>query len=253
MARADQRTYGGDTPAQRAVWRLRSRGCWADAAALLEARAADECGPAVQRAALLAERCMYTGKGWEAAEEALRAAEARAGDDTERGLAACERGQLAYTATVLRVHDRADEARAALGRAAALLAPASRARAVLDYRRGLVAEHLSGHPDWARAAYRRAHEAAAEHGDDLLRSFTWRHLAGLALRDGDMKEARHGFTESLRLREEIGFLVGMAPALVTLAEVHPEPEAQRLRTEAGRLFRLLGGIPSWLAGRLATA
>jgi hypothetical protein len=104
-----------------------------------------------------------------------------------------------------------------------------------------------------RAPTRRPHDAAAEHGDDLLRSFTWRHLAGLALRDGDMKEARHGFTESLRLREELGFLVGMAPALVTLADVHPEPEAQRLRTEAGRLFRLLGGIPSWLAGRLATA
>ncbi len=42
----------------------------------------------------------------------------------------------------------------------------------------------------------------------------------------------------------------MAPALVSLAEVQPEPAATRLREEAGRLFRLLGGVPSWLADRL---
>ncbi|MGW6097739.1 hypothetical protein ACWFRK_26035, partial [Streptomyces sp. NPDC055157] len=41
----------------------------------------------------------------------------------DRGAAACERGQLAYAATVLGVRDRADEARSALGRAAALLSP----------------------------------------------------------------------------------------------------------------------------------
>lgn len=254
--------FGGHAPAERpdtaspvdrAVWRLRSRGCWEDAAALLETYAATEPAAAVRRAALLVERCMFTAEGWAPAEEALRAAEALAGGDEERGAAACERGQLAYAATVLGVRDRADEARAALGRAAALLPPHTRVRGTLDYRRGLLAEHLSETPQSARAAYRRAHAAATSHGDGLLCSFTWRHLAGLALRAGEPAEARHGFRESLRLREELGFLIGMAPALIALADVEPEPEAGRLREEAARLFRLLGGVPTWLAGQLPTA
>ncbi len=242
-------TVWGDDPVQIAVWRLRSRGCWTDAAALLEPDAS-RAGPALQRASLLVERCLFTEQGWPEAEDALRTAEAVARDDDERGAAACERGQLAYASTVLGIRDRADEARAALGRAAALLAPDSRARPLLDFRRGLVAEHLADSPQSAHAAYRRAHAGATSHGDVLLLSHTWRHLAGLALRDGELAEARHGFAESLRIREELGFLIGTAPALVALAEAEPEPEAARLRAEAARLFRLLGGVPTWLAGQL---
>jgi hypothetical protein len=193
---------------------------------------------------------LFTETGWPDAEDALRAAEAMARSDDERGAAACERGQLAYASTVLGIRDRADEARSALGRAAALLGPAAPGRPLLDFRRGLIAEHLADSPDAARAAYRRAHAGAAAHGDVLLLSFTWRHLAGLALRDGELVEARHGFAESLRIREELGYLVGTAPALVALAEAEPEPEAAHLRDEARRLFRLLGGIPTWLADQL---
>ncbi|MET9291448.1 hypothetical protein [Streptomyces sp. NPDC003077] len=236
-----------------AVWRLRSRGCWDDAAALLEPHAAHHAPAALRRAALLVERCMFTATGWAAAEDALRTAEALAADDEERGAAACERGYLAYAATVLGVRDRADEARSALGRAAALLAPTSSGRALLDFRRGLVAEHLADSPQAARAAYRRAHAGATAHGQELLLSFTWRHLAGLALRDGEVAEARHGFAESLRIREELGFLIGTAPALAALADAAPEPEAERLRVEAARLFRLMGGVPTWLADHLTTA
>lgn len=245
--------FGGDTPSERAVWRLRSRGCWDDAAALLEPRAAAEFAAAQHRAALLVERCMYTAEGWAEAEDALRTVEAVAGDDDERGAAACERGQLAYASTVLGVRDRADEARAALGRAAALLTPTAEGRALLDFRRGLIAENLGDNPQAAKAAYRRAHAGATAHGNALLCSFTWRHLAGLALRDGELAEARHGFTESLQLRERLGFLVGMAPALVALSDAQPaeSEEGTRLRAEAGRLFRLLGGVPVWLAPQLS--
>ncbi|MFF8726131.1 hypothetical protein ACF073_06525 [Streptomyces sp. NPDC015171] len=237
----------GDDPLQTAVWRLRSRACWVDAAALLPA---DGAAPALQRAALLVERCLYTERGWQEAEDALRIAEALAHGDEERGAAACERGQLAYAATLHRVRDRVDEARAALGRAAALIPPGSAGRALLDFRRGLLAENLTRSPQAARAAYRRAHASAAAHADQLLLSFTWRHLAGLALRDGELAEARHGFTESLRIREELGYLVGTAPALASLAETEEEPEASRLREEAARLFRLLGGVPTWLTHQL---
>ncbi|MEV4230272.1 hypothetical protein AB0J81_24870 [Streptomyces bobili] len=238
----------GDDPLQTAVWRLRSRACWADAAALLPP---DSAAGAVQRAALFVERCLYTEQGWQEAEDALRTAEALAHSDEERGAAACERGHLAYTATVHGVRDRADEARAALGRAAALIPADAAGRPLLDFRRGLLAENLTRSPQSARAAYRRAHAAAAARSDALLLSFTWRHLAGLALRDGDTAEARHGFAESLRIREELGYLVGTAPALVSLADAETEPEASRLREEARRLFRLLGGVPTWLARQLA--
>ncbi|ONK10601.1 putative ATPase [Streptomyces sp. MP131-18] len=256
------RTAGGDTPWGRgpgrlggaptgtAVWRLRSRGCWDDAAALLDALARSEPPAALLRAELLVERCMFTSEGWGQAEEALRAAESLSLDDEERGAAACERGYLAYAATLLRVRDRADEARAALGRAAALLAPDSPGRPLLDFRRGLMAQHISGNPQAAEAAYRRAHNAALAGGDALLGSYTWRHLAALALDAGEVSEARHGFAESLRMREETGFLIGIAPALVALADAMPEPEAGRLMAEAGRLYRLLGGVPRWLADRL---
>ncbi|MCP9943778.1 hypothetical protein LUX12_01540 [Streptomyces somaliensis] len=242
-------TAEGDDPLQTAVWRLRSRACWTDAAALL-APAAGDPPIAVQRAALLIERCLYTESGWAEAEEALRAAEAAARADEERGAAACERGYLAYAATVHGVRDRADEARAALGRAAALLGPSSPGRALLDFRRGLLAQYLADTPQAAHAAYRRAHAAAAAREDALLMSFTWRQLAGLALREGELAEARHGFAESLRLREELGYLVGTAPALAALADAEPEPEASRLRAEARRLFHLLGGVPTWLAAHL---
>lgn len=240
-------TTPGDDPLQTAVWRLRSRACWTDAAALLPP---DAPATALQRAALLVERCLYTERGWEDAEDALRTAEALAHSDEERGAAACERGQLAYTATLHGVRDRADEARAALGRAAALVPPGAPGRALLDFRRGLIAENLTRSPQAARAAYRRAHAGATAHADPLLLSFTWRHLAGLALQDGELTEARHGFTESLRIREELGYLVGTAPALASLADAESEPEASRLREEARRLFRLLGGVPTWLARQL---
>lgn len=94
-------TTAGDDPLQTAVWRLRSRACWTDAASLLERLAATDARAALQRAALLGERCLYTEQGWAAAEDALRAAEALAHNDGERGAAACERGQLAYSATLL--------------------------------------------------------------------------------------------------------------------------------------------------------
>ncbi|MBC9712967.1 hypothetical protein H9Y04_10340 [Streptomyces sp. TRM66268-LWL] len=231
---------------QTAVWRLRSRGCWTDAAALLAPDGS--ASTALQRASLLVERCLFTEQGWAEAEDALRTAEALAQTDDERGAAACERGHLAYASTVLAVRDRADEARAALGRAAALLHPSAAGRPLLDFRRGLIAEHIADSPQAALAAYRRAHAGAAAHDQPLLLSFTWRHLAGLALRDGELAEARHGFAESLRIREDLGYLVGTAPALVALADAEPEPTATRLRTEAARLFRLLGGVPTWLAG-----
>jgi hypothetical protein len=234
------------------VWRLRARGCWAEAAALLAPFCADDAGAALHRAELLIEGCFYQLDGWAEAEDALRTAEALAGTDEERGAAASERGYLAYGATLFSVRDRADEARSAFGRSAALLAPGSPGRPLLDFRRGLVAENIAANPAAARTAYRRAHAGAVARGDAFLTSFTWRHLAGLAAAEGDLAEARHGFAESLRLRVSLGHLVGTAPALLALADLEPGPDATALRLEAARLYELLGGVPVWLAPALAS-
>src|SRR5262245_19710589 len=77
-------TIDGDDPLQTAVWRLRSRGCWSDAAALLAPHASLPAA-ALQRASLLGERCLFTANGWAEAEDALRVAEATARQDEERG------------------------------------------------------------------------------------------------------------------------------------------------------------------------
>jgi hypothetical protein len=232
----------GDAAIADAIWRLRSRGCWADAAALLAAPAPHQPDAALHRAALYIERCCYTGEGWDRAEEALRLAEALALSDEERGLAACERGQLAYAATQRGVRDRTDEARSALGRAAALLHPSGPGRPLLDYRRGLMAQHLSDSPQDAEAAYRRAHTEAARRPDResrLLCAAVLLQLGTLDLLNGELADARQQFTQCLRLREETGFLVGMAPALIALAGAAPAPEAARLRREAARFTGLL--------------
>jgi hypothetical protein len=240
-----------DVPEVPDVWRLRARGCWTEAAALLAPHSAEDAQVALTRAALLVEACLYQVAGWAEAEDALRTAEALAHTDQQRGAAASERGCLAYAATLFSVRDRADEARAAFGRGAALLGPGAAGRPLLDFRRGLVAENLASNPAAARAAFRKAHAGAVAHGDTLLTSFTWRHLAGLAAAEGDLAEARHGFAESLRIRVALGYLVGTAPALTALAAVTPDPgESGRLRAEAARLHELLGGVPAWLGPEL---
>ncbi|MFC5661871.1 hypothetical protein ACFP3U_02620 [Kitasatospora misakiensis] len=235
----------GDT-----VWRLRSRACWREAAELLRPAAERDPAAALTRAELLIEQCLFTAAHWSQAEQALRLAEAIAATTEQRAAAACARGFLAYVASVLGARDRLDEAQAALGRTSALLPPDAPGRPLLDFRRGLVAENLLRDPTAAWIAYRRAHEGAGERGDELLRSSTWRHLAALALAAGDHERAREGFDASLRLREQLGFTVGVAPALAALAEVSEPDEAVRLRAEATRLVQALGGVPVWLARQL---
>ncbi|WP_425461412.1 hypothetical protein [Kitasatospora viridis] len=232
------------------VWRLRSRACWQEAADQLSPAAERDPRTALCRAELLIEQCLFTADHWAEAEAALRLAEAAVTSTEQRAEAACARGFLAYLGSVLGPRDRLDEAQAALGRTSALLAPNAAARPLLDFRRGLVAENLLRDQTAAWIAYRRAHDGALAHGDTLLASSTWRHLAALAMAGGDRVRAREGFAASLRLREELGFMVGVAPALASLADVSEPEEAERLRAEAGRLVQSLGGVPVWLVGRL---
>ncbi|MEV7027935.1 hypothetical protein AB0O00_38160, partial [Kitasatospora sp. NPDC093558] len=86
----------GDT-----VWRLRSRGCWQDAADVLRPAAEHDPELALGRAELLIERCLFTAAHWTQAEQALRLAEAVVTTTEQRAAAACARGFLAYLASVL--------------------------------------------------------------------------------------------------------------------------------------------------------
>lgn len=228
-------------PALRAE--LRGRGLWEAAALLLP-----DADGSQERAELLAEAAYFRRDGWAAAEAALRAAEAAARSPEARAAAACTRGFLAYAATAQRVHDRLDEAQAALGRASALLPPEAALRPLLDFRRGLVAQLRLQDPAAARTAFRRAHAGAELHQDLVLLSATWYRLAGVALADGNAAGARHGFTESLRLCERTGFAIGLAPALAALADASASApaEARQLRAEARRLQAAFGGLPRWL-------
>jgi hypothetical protein len=226
------------------VPRLRLRGCWSEAAALLAGPAETDFAAALARAEVLVEAAMFTLDGWAEAHAAVDQADRLAHDPRTRGLVATERGNLAYAETMRSTPGAADTARECYAAADRLLPPGDPARAALDFRRGVLAETVDEDRPAARAWYERAHAAAST---DLLRSYTWRHLASVAADEGDLAYARHGFAESLRLRERCGFLVGLAAALDALASVSEEPAAGALRAEAARLVRAFGGVPAWLA------
>jgi hypothetical protein len=73
-----------------------------------------------------------------------------------------------------------------------------------------------------------------------------RHIGGLAATSGFPERAREHLVAALDLRERIGFAVGMAPVLAALAEVSPEADAVRLRSQAVCLIQAFGGLPVWL-------
>ena len=209
-------TTADDDPLQTAVWRLRSRACWADAAALLPTDTAERrrsSGP----------RCWWSGACTPS--RAGRRPRTRCAPRRRWPTATRSAGRPPASAASSPTPPRCSGYGTGPTRRGPRWAgrrrcspPGAPGRALLDFRRGLIAENLADSPQAARAAYRRAHAGATAQGDPLLLSFTWRHLAGLALREGELAEARHGFAESLRMREELGYLVGTAPALVSLAD-----------------------------------
>jgi ketosteroid isomerase-like protein len=94
----------------------------------------------------------------------------------------------------------------------------------------------------------RAEKLATAAGDDLTLSYVTRHI-GFAEEDaGRLDLARQRYTESVRLRREVGFERGVAAALLALAEFasrHGEPaEALELLAEADAVAQAsdAGGI-----------
>jgi hypothetical protein len=235
---------------QMVINRLRGRGCWSEAVSIIKTSTENSPSSALQCAALLVEQCMFTVEGWQEAENALAHAEAIVLDNEMIGAIASERAFFAYTMTLLGGQDQAVNARNSLEYADRHLSDSSPFRPLLEFRRGLIAENLLEDLKIAAAAYNRAHAAAEANGDALLLSYTCRHLGSIAQQEGDQHTARRFYAESLRLREVSGFVIGIAPALVTLASVSPEGETDALLSEARRLVRAFGGVPIWLARSL---
>ena len=101
-------------------------------------------------------------------------------------------------------------------------------------------------------ALRRSRELARTAGDRLTLSYAVRHLAFFEMYEGSAAEARQLFEESVRLREELGFLPGVAAAKLSLAEfaerTGDRAEALALLDEATALAEASGahGTAGWI-------
>lgn len=232
----------------RRVNRLRLRGCWDEVIGLLAESAPDSAADAVELAATMVERSAFTMGDWEIAEEAVAQAERLAkGHNQLTGAAALERAYLSYLLTRLGLAELGDEAKSAIRRADEVLPVNSPRRRLLLYRQGLITQYLDDDGEAAAELYRTAQIAAEATGDKLLLSHVFANLAEHVHTEGDIATAAELYADALRLRTECGFVVGLAPVMVALAEVSPPEEARRLRAEARRLYLVFGRVPAGLA------
>ncbi|TCO57291.1 tetratricopeptide repeat protein [Actinocrispum wychmicini] len=94
----------------------------------------------------------------------------------------------------------------------------SRAEAEALFWVGIVHQVVRGDHDAGLPYFERSYHLATAAGDKMIMSYAVRHLAFVARAAGRSDEARAQFEESLRLRREIGFLPGVAAALLALGE-----------------------------------
>ncbi|GAA5182571.1 hypothetical protein GCM10023322_19860 [Rugosimonospora acidiphila] len=105
----------------------------------------------------------------------------------------------------------------------------------------------------ALPALERSYQLAEQADDRLTRSYAVRHLGFAAQADGDRDLARDRLTESVRLRQEIGFAPGVAAGLLALAELAAEsgdvPGARTLLAQADVVAQASGaaGTQVWIA------
>jgi tetratricopeptide (TPR) repeat protein len=84
---------------------------------------------------------------------------------------------------------------------------------------GCLHQVIRGDEALAAPAFARAHELSTRAGDRLTRSYVLRHLAFLDQAAGRLTEARERLEESTRLRQELGFLPGVAANLLALGHL----------------------------------
>jgi len=84
---------------------------------------------------------------------------------------------------------------------------------------GLVYDVIRKEYDKALPYHEEAYKIATSKKDKLIASYAIRHIGFARLNADDVKTAKQAFTESLELREAIGFIPGIAFSLATLAQV----------------------------------
>jgi tetratricopeptide (TPR) repeat protein len=204
--------------------RLRLAGRWDEALESLAGR--DDADAAMQRVGVLADVNMLVRDVGPELEEAIDAVADIAVDDPRiEAFVLSRRGLLLHTAFL---HDRGrgeppDELR--------LFEEALTIRRALDDARdvaeslfhvGLVHQVVRGDSPGSFPWFQESYERAREAGDGLLMSYAVRHLGFARAEAGDAQGAERDLRESLDLRRQAGWIPGVAPAQLALAELLAE-------------------------------
>lgn len=122
---------------------------------------------------------------------------------------------------------------------------------------GLVHDVIRQEYDKALPYHQEAYKLATETDDKLIMSYAIRHIGFTKLAVEDLAGAKQDFTESLELRESIGFKPGIAFSLATLARVelmeNNNKQALAYLKKARKLLSSLGATPcvEWIDSLIA--
>lgn len=224
--------------ASKRVARLRGRGHWDEALALVGE-------DALLRADILNEQALFAGSA------EARAAASRELDRVESRLEA-ERGRVLHAKLLA---DRGEEDPRELAHFEAALAAAERASDALlvgwaRFWIGIVHQVVRGDDGAALPHFEAAYAAAGATESNLLASYAVRHLAFAWDSAGRHEDAWRGFQESVDLRRAERFWPGVGAGLLTLAEVARDrgraSEARRYLRQA-KAAAIRGGASAFLA------
>jgi tetratricopeptide (TPR) repeat protein len=122
---------------------------------------------------------------------------------------------------------------------------------------GLVYDVIRKQYDKALPYHKEAYKIATDEKDKLTASYAIRHIGFARYNADNVESAKQAFTESLELREAIGFAPGIAFSLVTLAQVDVEegdkPSALARLKKARKLLSELDASSrvTWLDEQIA--
>ena len=122
---------------------------------------------------------------------------------------------------------------------------------------GLVYDVIRKEYDKALPYHEEAYKIATDEKDRLIASYAIRHIGFARYNADNVESAKQAFTESLELREAIGFTPGIAFSLVTLAQVDVEegnkPSALARLKKARKLLSKLNASSrvTWLDEQIA--
>ncbi len=133
----------------------------------------------------------------------------------------------------------------------------ARGLAESNFHLGLVYQVVRDDSKTGEPYFQRAYDLAKEANDAVMQSYAIRHLAYGHDVAGDYENARAGFQESLQLREQAGFLPGVAMAHVALGQFQAERgkhlQAREYLTTARTVLKELGATKrvEWIEQELS--